>query len=157
DDQNLVAAVVRPVRQVGHAARGDAPDFAGDGGDPLRGGAAAAADDVDPAVAGEFAEHVGGAIAADAAEAAHAVGKAGVGVANNRLAGQVRQAFERLAQEVYADTAIEADGQGVEVGDGDVKRLGRLRKERPAAGVVERAGDDDRQLDVVLGEVLVDG
>jgi len=70
--QGAMRGVQVAISWVGDAARADALDFAGEGSNPLGGGAAAAADDIDPAVAGKLAEDPGRPFTADAPEAAHA-------------------------------------------------------------------------------------
>src|SRR5439155_16333622 len=103
--EHLVAAVIGPGRQIGHAARLDAFNLARNAGDPVRRRAAAAADDIDPAVTREPAHHFGGRVAADAPEAAETVRLASIGVADNRFARKLGQTLNRRTNQIYADTA----------------------------------------------------
>ncbi len=64
-----------------------------DGGNPFGRRAAAAADDVDPAIACEFAEHAAPCRRGRRREAAHAIGQAGVGITDDRLARDRRPGF----------------------------------------------------------------
>src|SRR5262249_17373908 len=121
DDEDFLTRVVGPGGDIDVAARRHVFDLAGEGGDPFGRRAAAAADAVDPALACEPAEGAGRTVLAEAAEAAHAVGQAGVGIDRDRLARDAGEAFDGGADQVDADAAVEADGQGVEMRNGDVE------------------------------------
>src|SRR5947209_9707233 len=90
NDEHLVAAVVRVTWCIRDAARRKPFDLARYRGNPIRLRAAAAADDVEPALPRELAEDSGHALTARAHEAAHAVGQARVWVANDRRARELR-------------------------------------------------------------------
>ena len=123
-------------------ARPDVADRLGDRADVVRRRAAAAADDVDEAVAGETADlrrHRLGAFVV----LAEGVGKAGVGIGADERVGRRRDLFEVLAHGARAERTVEADGEGLGVPDRMPEGGRRLAGERASGAVGDRAGDHD--------------
>ncbi len=111
--------------------------------------AAAAADDVDEAVARpvvQVAGHLVGALVVFA----HGVGQSGVGIGEHETVGHVRDLGDVGAHQLGAERAIEADGKRLQVLDGEVERFGRLAGQRAAGTIRDGARDHQRQLDALL-------
>ena len=143
------------MREVGDLARGHSLDGPGDRRDPVRGRAATTADDVQPAVAGELAEHLGRVVPVSQ-EAAEAVGHAGVGVATDPGPADRGQALDRVAHLFDPDRTVQTHAQSVAVRDRIIKRLDRLGRERTVV-VEDRSRDHHGQSRAGLFEELVNG
>ncbi len=124
-------------------ARGQAVDRVGDGGDVLGAGAAAAAHDVEPALARELAEQRGH-VVRRVVVAAELVGQAGVRVAGGRQRGDARQLLDVGPHVVGAERAVDAYREQVVVRDRVVERLQGLAREGAAAPVRDGDRGDDR-------------
>ncbi len=156
EGERLEAGEAHQRRDRRNWARPDVADRLGDRADVVGRRAAAAADDVDEAVAGEAADlgrHRLGAFVV----LAEGVGKAGVGIGADERVGRPRNLFEVLAHGARAERTVEADGEGLGVPDRMPEGGRRLAGERAAGAVGDRAGDHQRQAQVALGEGLLAG
>ena len=136
-------------RHVGHGL--------GDRADVRRRGAAAAADDVQPAVGGELAEHARHLLGRFVV-AAEFVGQAGVRMAARPAPAQCCESsstYGRISSGPSAQLMPTLNKLGV--GDRDPEGLERLAGEGPAAAVGDRDRDHHRQAHAVLLEKLLDG
>src|SRR5688572_27805184 len=93
----------------------------GDRGDVGGRRTAAAADGVDEAARGEFAQH-GGHVGGRFVVATEGVRQAGVGVAGDVALGELREFFDVGAHRAAAEGAVDADGKRFHVADGVVER-----------------------------------
>ena len=146
----------RPASRIAGGRRGGrtrlgALDRGRDRLDVLRGGAAAAADQVDQAGGGELAEH-GGHLVGRLVVLAELVGQPGVGVGGDEAVGDPGQLGDVGPQLGRAQRAVEADDERPDVADAVPERLGGLAREGAAAGVGDRAGDPDRPAPALLLE-----
>jgi hypothetical protein len=134
--------------KLGHAAR--------DRGDVCRRRAAAAAEDVQPALFCELADHRRHLVGAEV-ELAHLVRQARVGVAVNARRRHLLQRLDVRPHHVGAQRAVHAHGQQGHVGERVPERLDRLsrHKRRPAA--VKCARGHHGHAAPRLVEVLLDG
>ena len=131
---------------------------AADGGDMAGRGAAAAAEDVDQAVAGEGLEDGGGVFGAfGEARRRERVRQAGVRIARDVDVGLLRELGDVRAHLLAAEGAVHADADRLGVADGVPEGFGRLPGERAAGGVGDRARDHHRQAEATGFEGLVDG
>ena len=130
---------------------------AADGGDVAGRGAAAAAEDVDQAVAGEGLEDGRGVFGPfREARRRKRVRQSGVRIAGDVDVGLLRQLGDVRAHLLAAEGAVHADADRLGVADGVPESLGRLAGERAAGGVGDRAGDHHRQAEAAGLESLVD-
>ncbi len=121
----------------------------GDGLDVRRGGAAAAADDVEEAGRGELLDHLGH-LRRGLVVLAEGVRQAGVGVRGNVGVGLGRQLLQVGAQVLGAEGAVQADGNRPGVAHRVPEGLGGLPRQGAPGGVGDGAGDHDRQLEAEL-------
>ena len=135
--------------------RGDALHRPGDLADVFGGRAAAAADQVQPAVAGEFADDRGG-FGRRLVVLAKGVGQAGVRVAADEGRGDACQVLDEGPHLRRAERAVESDGERLGVRDRDPGRLERLAGERAPAAVGDREREDDGQAPADLREDPLD-
>jgi hypothetical protein len=122
----------------------------------LEAGAAAAADDVQPAAGGKVPQHLGH-LGRSLVVAAEGVRQAGVGVAGDEDRREARQLLDVRAHLFRAESAVDADGEERRVRDRVPARLHGLAAERASGGVGDRQRGDDRQGDAAVVEVLLDG
>ncbi len=154
--QRLQAAQARIAGNRRTRTRGDVFHCVGDGADVLGRRAAAAADDIEPAVLGELTQqppHVLGRFVV----AAEFVGQAGVGMAAHEAGGNPRKFLDVGPHAVGAQGAVETHAQCRKMRDRVPKGLDRLAGEGPAAGVGDRGRDHHGQVDAPLIEELRDG
>ena len=131
---------------------------AADGGDVAGRGAAAAAEDVDQAVAGEGLEDGRGVFGAfGEARRRKRIRQAGVRIAGDVDVGLLRQFGDVRAHLFAAEGAVHADADRLGVADGVPEGFGRLARERATGLVGDRAGDHHRQAEAAGLEGLVDG
>jgi hypothetical protein len=140
-------------------ARSAGGNALGDRADVVRCGAAAAAGNVEEAVAGELLDQpscdLGRLVEAGVA---HRVGQAGVGVAADvGVAGDLRQLLNVGPHQRGAQRAVQADGQRPGMAHAVPEGAHRLAGEDAAGGVGDGAGDDHRQAFAGLLHQLVDG
>ena len=120
-------------------------------------GAAAAAEDVDQAVAGEGLEDGRGVFGPfREARRRKRVRQSGVRIAGDVDVGLLRQLGDVRAHLLAAEGAVHADADRLGVADGVPESLGRLAGERATGGVGDRAGDHHRQAEAAGLESLVD-
>ena len=151
----------RPERRIsGERGLGRARRHAGDrGGDRFDMGrrrAAAAADDVDQAVAGEAAD-LGRHRRRGLVVEAEFVGQAGVGIGADERVGDFGDLGEVLAHRRRAERAIEPDRERAGVAQRMPEGGRRLARQRAAGKVGDRAGDHQRQAHALGGEGLLAG
>ena len=162
DEQRLVSDVERleareaqRARARGNRPRGDAADGVGHRADMLRRGAAAAADDVEPAASRPFADmcrHRLGRVVV----LAEGVRQSGVRMARDARLGDRGQLFDIGPQLLGAEGAIEAHGDRLGVPHRVVERLGGLAGKGAPRGVGDRSGDHYRDAQAVALESLLD-
>ena len=109
-------------------------------------GAAAAADDVDQAAGGEFADQPGHEFRAFVI-CAEFVGQAGIGIGAHQRVGDAADVGDMRAQIFGAERAVEADGDRFGVAHRIPERLGQLPGEQAAGFVGDGAGDHHRHVD----------
>ena len=121
-----------------------------------RGGAAAPADEVDQARAGELREHrrhlVGGLVVLT-----EGVGQPGVGVAGDEAVGDPRELGQVGADLGRAEGAVQADRQRPGVAHRVPEGLGDLAREGAPGRVGDRAGQDHRPAPATLLEERLEG
>mmetsp|Transcript_55188 Transcript_55188/g.146427 ORF Transcript_55188/g.146427 Transcript_55188/m.146427 type:complete len:1471 (+) Transcript_55188:155-4567(+) len=119
--------------------------------------AAAAAERVDQAVVEEELDR-GGEGLWRLVVAAHRVREAGVRVRVHKALGHVGERLHERQHLVGSECAVEADADRLRMRHRDVKRFGRLPRERAATHVHNRSGDHDGQARAArLLVILVDG
>src|SRR5919202_4397788 len=132
-----------------------ARDGVGYGLDVLRRGAAAAPDYVQPAVLGPLPDlgghHLGGLVVL-----AELVWQPGVRVGAYVGAGDAGELFDVLSKLLRPQGAVEADADRLGVAYGVPEGLRHLARERSPARVGDGARDHDRNIEVLLFEVLLD-
>ena len=131
-------------------------DRVGDGADVVRRRAAAAADDVDDAVGGEFADLRGHRLRAFVI-LAEGVGQAGVRIGADERVGRRGDLRQMLAHRARAKRAIEADGERARMAHRMPERGRRLAGKGAARAVGDGARDHQRHLKAALGEGLEAG
>ena len=125
-----------------------------DGADVGRSGPAAAADEVEPAMEGEFFKLGGERIGGFEIETVF-VGETGVGVAGNARGGELMEGADVIRHEIGAGGAVEADGEQIDVGEGGPKGVGGLAGEHGAGGfdgAGDHGGDTDAAFDLEAAE-----
>ena len=105
-------------------------------------GAAAAADDVEPAVIDEALELGGERLRGFVIEAGFRIGKASVGIAGEAGGCEFMKRADVIGHELGTGGAVEADREEFGVGDGGVEGVGCLAAEH-GAGSFDSAGDHD--------------
>ena len=118
--------------------------------------AAAAADDVDQAFAGEFLDlrrHVFRAFVI----LAEFVGQAGIRIGADERIGDAGNFGQMRAHGVGAERAVEADGERVGMAHRMPEGGRRLARQRAAGQIGDRAGDHHRQADALLVEDFLGG
>ncbi len=147
-ESSVMLSGSRPERRIAGSgsarlARRGAVDDLRDRADVRGGGAAAAADEVDQARAGELLEHlrhlVGGLVVLP-----EGVGQAGVGVAGDEGVGDPGQLGEVGPDLGGTEGAVEADRERAGVAHGVPEGLGDLARQGAAGRVGDGAGDDHR-------------
>ena len=156
DPQRLQTAQHGLVACFGERTRGVVADDLRQFEDVGRGGAAAAAHDIDQSAAHVFA-HVLGEHRRGLVVAAHDVRQSGVGVCRDARFGHGAQPLEVGEQLPGPEGAVESDGEQPGVRHRDCERLDGLARERAAAGVGQRARDHDRHGASPLGAERIDG
>ena len=147
----------RPVGLLLAHARGDARHRLGDLADVIRGGAAAAAHDVDEACARQL-RHQRRRVHRVLVIAAKGVGQAGVGVTQHALlAGLVGQVLYIGTQLRRAASAVQTHRQRARVSDRRVEGIDGLARHDAAALVGDGAGDHDGHALALVREHLLDG
>ncbi len=106
--------------------------------------AAAAADDIDESGAREFADQLRHIFRALVIEAEF-IGQAGVGEGADARVGDAADLGDMLAHLARAERAVEADREGLGVGERIPEGLRRLAGQRAAGKIGDRAGDHDRE------------
>ena len=154
--EGFEAGEPQPRRDVRHRARRLAGDGAGDGADVVGRGAAAAADDIDEAGVGEFADQRRHGVRAFVVMAEF-VGQAGIGIGADQRVGDAAELGEMRAHLLGAERAIETDRQRRRVRDRIPERFRRLARQQPAGAVGDGAGDHHRQIDAARVELFGDG
>ena len=139
-----------------HRAPGGARHGRGDGRDVLRGGAAAAADQVDEAGLGELADHRRG-LLGRLVVLAERVGQTGVGIAGDEGVGDPAHLGDVGPHLGRAQGTVQPDRQRPDVAHRRPERLGHLPRQRPAGRVGDGPGDDHRPTAAVLLEQRLDG
>ena len=134
-----------------HLARRLALAGAGDRGDVLGRRAAAAAEQVDQAAAGELLEHRRG-LVGRLVVLTEGVGQPGVGVAGHERVGDPGQLGDVGPHLGGAERAVEADRERPGVPHGVPERLGDLAGQGASGGVGDGAGDDHRPAAAALLE-----
>ena len=122
----------------------------------FRGGAAAAADDIQQAGVGPFADiagHVGGIQVI----LAKLVRQSCIGMGRDKRFANPGQLLDVLAQHVGPECAVEADGDRIGVAQAVVESLGGLAREGATRCICDGAGDHQRQFDVIFVKYLVTG
>ena len=119
-------------------------------------GAAAAADDVDQAGAGEFADHRRHGLRR-LVIAAEFVGQAGIGMGADQRVGGARQIGDIGAQFLGAQRAVEADGEGIGMAHRMPEGFRRLAGQRAARQIGDGAGNPHRQALAQFVEHFLDG
>ena len=146
----------QPRRDFGDGARRLAGDGAGDGADVLRRRAAAAADDIDQAGRGEFADqlrhHVRPFVVA-----AEFVGQAGIGIGADQGVGDAGELGDMRAHFLGAERAIEPERQRRGMRDRVPERFRRLAGQQAAGAVGDGAGNHHRHGDAPRFELVGDG
>ena len=128
----------------GGDARGSSSHRLGDRADVLGRAPAAAPDQVHQAVGSPCADVSGHLVRAHVV-VAEVVRQPGVRVRADRDARDPRELGEVRAQLGRAERAVQADGDGRHVLDGDPERLGRLPAQRAAGAIRDRPGQDHRE------------
>ena len=128
----------------------------GDRRDVLRGGAAAAAEQVDQRLAGELAEH-GGHLVRRLVVLPELVGQPGVGVGGDEAVGDAGQLGDVGPQVGGTERAVEPDDERAHVAHAVPERLGRLPGQGAAAGVGDGARDPHRPAALLLLEERLEG
>ena len=144
--EGFEAGEPQPRRDLGDRARRLAGNGAGDGADVVGRGAAAAADDIDQARRGEFADqrrHRLGPFVV----AAEFVGQPGIGIGADQRVGDAGEFGDMRAHFLGAERAIEPDRQRRGMRDRIPERFRRLAGEQPAGAVGDGARDHDRHVD----------
>ena len=124
--------------------------------DVLGGGAAAAADQVQPAPGREIAEqsrHLFGGLVVFA----EGIGEAGVGVAAHPDRSEAGELLDVRAHLGGAQRAVDPDGKRVRVRDRVPEGLDGLARERAAAAVGDRDRNNDRNAPAALLETIFNG
>eukprot|EP00053_Salpingoeca_punica_P018065 m.175524 g.175524 ORF g.175524 m.175524 type:complete len:1311 (+) comp17350_c0_seq2:4566-8498(+) len=136
-------------------ARLDVLELVADVADVVGRSAAAAADNVEQAVARKVQQQIRG-LARRLVVRAHGVGQAGVGVADGVGGRRAGNLLDVRAHVLGAKRAVEAETQRLCVRDAEGKGLRGLAAERAAAAVGDGAGDEDghTQLRLLLKELL---
>ena len=153
--EHFEAGITAPPRGHGGLPRRILRDRLGDGLDVGRRRAAAAADDVEPPLLGEFAQH-GCHRLGRFVEAAQGVGQAGVGIAADQPRGDLRQVGQIRPQLFGAERAVDAHAQEVDVAEACPAGFHRLRGEG-AATLEHSERGHHRQPDARVAEYLLDG
>ena len=156
DHQRFQAAEDRIVAGRRRSAGRLAAHGVGDRADVGRRRAAAAADDVHPAVVGEFAQH-GGHLRRRLVVAAELVGQPGIGMATRPQRAKLRKFFDVGPHQRRAQGAVDAHAQQIGMLDRGQEGGQRLPGERAAAEIGDRHRDHHRHFDPPLGEQVVDG
>ncbi len=138
----------QPRRMLRHRRR-DRPDMVGRG-------PAAAADDVDQALAREFLDLPRHELRA-LVVLPELVRQPGVRIGAGEGVGDVRDLGEMRAHRVGPERAVEADGEGPRMAHRVPEGGRRLPRQRPPREVGDRARDHHRQVDAPLGEDLLAG
>ncbi len=128
----------------------------GDGLDVRRGGAAAAADNVEETAGGKLLDnrsHLGRGLVVFA----EGVRQAGVGVGGHVGVGLGREFFQVRTQVLGTEGAVQAHGNRVGVANRVPERFGGLARQGAPGGVGDGAGDHDRQFHLVFLEHLLHG
>jgi hypothetical protein len=118
-------------------------------------GAAAAAGDVEPAVARPFADLR----AIDSGVSSYspkALGRPAFGMAGDAVSAIARSSSTYGPQLLRAERAVQADRERARVAHRVVERLGGLARERAARRVGDRAGDEHRQAHARAAKRLLD-
>ena len=153
--EHFEAGITAPSRGHGGLPRRILRDRLGDGLDVGRRRAAAAADDVEPPLLREFAQHAGHRLGR-LIEAAQRVGKAGIRIAADQPGGDPRQVGQVRPQLFRAQRAVDAHGQEVDMAQARPAGLDRLRGEG-AATLEHGERGHHRQPDARVAEYLLDG
>ena len=156
NDQRLEAAVAGGGLDVRGLARGVLSDRRGDRPDVVRRGPAAAAHDVQPAVGGELAQHLGHLLRC-LVVVAKLVGQACVGVATGPKRRNPRKLLDKRTHQRRPQRAVDSHAEEVGMGDRDPERLERLARQRAAAPVGDRDRSHHRQPLAVILKALLDG
>ena len=143
-------------RHLRNRARRLAGDRFGDRRDMVGRGAAAAADHVDQAGRGEFAEQLGHVFRA-LVVIAEFVGQPGVRIGAHERVGEAADFGDMGAHLARAQRAVQADGDRVGVAHRIPERRRRLPRQQSAGAVGDGAGDHHRQVDAAFGADLGDG
>ena len=143
--ERLHAAEARRAARRGNRARRDAVDRGDDLPDVLGRRAAAAADDVDEAVARELAEEAARVLRL-LVVLAERVRQAGVRMARDPRRRDLREILDERPHLGAAERAVDADDERLRVLDRDPERLDGLRGEVPAAAVDRGEREPERQL-----------
>jgi hypothetical protein len=143
DGQRLVAAQPCVVRRAGRLSRSDAIHGSSDGRDVLGTGAAAAADQVEPAVPCELAQHRGH-VLRRVIVLAELVRQPGVRVAGGEVRRQARQLLYVGAHVAGTERAVDADREQIGVLDRDLEGLEGLPRQGAPAAIRDRHRADDR-------------
>ena len=153
DGQRLKAGKATGNRKLGQPAWRQPGHGVAHGGDVLRRGAAAAADDVEKSRLGPLADlrRHGVGIQIVFTEG---VRQTGVRVRGNVAFRNARQLLHVLAQLVRAQRAVQAEGERVGVAQGVIKRFGGLAGQGTAGGIGDGAGNHDRQVNAQRLELL---
>src|SRR5690606_15337150 len=161
-DEERVRPDVEGLQTAQAAGGGNVGDDAGTMGrygvgnraDVLGRGAAAAADDVEEAAAGELLDdfcHLPGALVVFA----EFVGQPGVRVRGHMRVGDARDFLDMRTQLGGPQRAVEADGDGVGMGDRIPECFHRLPGQGATAGIGDGAGDHDRQGATAFSHLLL--
>src|SRR5690606_37793185 len=151
DGERLQAGQPAGLGDIGDLPRRVAAHRVGNGLDVGRRGAAAAADDIQEAGGGEFADdlrHVFRRLVIFT----EGVGQAGVGVGGYIGIGLAGQLFQVGAQFLWPQGAVQADGNRLGVAYRVPEGLSGLAGQGTAGGIGNGARDHDRQLDTQLFE-----
>ena len=154
--ERLQARQPQPRLDLGHDARLVRGDGSGNRRDMVRRGAAAAADDVDEAGCGEFADqprHVFRALVV----LAEFVGQAGIRIGADQRIGDAADVGDMGAQVFGAERAVEADGGGPGVPHRIPERFRQLARQQAAGFVGDGAGDHHGHVDAAGFGDLGDG
>ena len=117
-----------------------------DRGDMVRRGAAAAADDVDEAGFGEFADQAGHEFRA-LVIGAEFIGQAGIRIGADQRVGDAADIRDMRAQILGAERAVESDGRRLGVAHRIPERFRQLAGQQAPGLVGDGAGDHDRHVD----------
>ena len=156
--QRLQTAQTGARLDLGRHARRQTADRFGDGVDVRGRGAAATADDIEPAVLGPFLElrrerfrRLG------ETGRQHGVGQPGIRIGADRYVCNPSQLFDERPHLLRAERAVDADAQQLVVRDGVPVCLDRLARKGAPAEIGDGEGDHHRHAAAGLFEILVNG